>query len=76
MFIPNVYIIALLILIEGLLGGGAYANAFYMIQSTSEPVYREYRMGSVAVADAAGISLAGVTSMLVEPYIKRMRGMI
>lgn len=74
MMINSVYPIFLLILCEGLMGGAVYANAFYRLQQDSHPAHREFLMGSAAVADTAGISLAGFTGMFLESAIRKKRG--
>ncbi|KAI3650812.1 hypothetical protein MP228_004293 [Amoeboaphelidium protococcarum] len=74
-FIPSVYLIYIVILWEGLLGGSTYVNAFNQIRQrfgadqnySSES--REFAMASAAVSDTLGISFAGLISIFLSPAL-------
>eukprot|EP00730_Choanoeca_flexa_P017971 TRINITY_DN8712_c0_g1_i1.p1 TRINITY_DN8712_c0_g1~~TRINITY_DN8712_c0_g1_i1.p1 ORF type:complete len:392 (+),score=48.97 TRINITY_DN8712_c0_g1_i1:67-1242(+) len=61
--LPSFYEIAVFALVEGLLAGAVYVNAFALISQHSQPQYREFSMGIASMADALGIALAGVASI-------------
>lgn len=58
LFVPYFWIIIIIIIYEGLLGGAAYVNTFYKISQEIAPVHREFSMGVTSMADSAGITLA------------------
>lgn len=68
-YIPSVYIVFIIILIEGLFGGSTYINAFHQISQTTPAIHREFAMGAAAVADTLGITMAGITSALIGPWL-------
>jgi battenin len=63
MFTPNIWIIFVLILFEGLLGGGAYVNTFYRMSKEIPATRREYAMSVVTLSDSLGITAAGFLAM-------------
>ncbi|XP_053657804.1 battenin [Anopheles marshallii] len=62
-FTPSIWIIFVLILWEGLLGGGGYVNTFYRIQNDVPAARREYAMMVTSISDSVGIALAGVAAI-------------
>lgn len=68
-WIPNVYFVFLIIFGEGLLGGAVYVNAFYRVRIEVPNPYKEFSLGVVGVADGAGIIVAGVISLWLEPAL-------
>ncbi|KAI8625081.1 protein btn-1 [Xylariaceae sp. FL1651] len=68
-FIPNVYIIFLIIFWEGLLGGGVYVNTFADIMDNVPISEREFSLGATSVSDSAGICIAGFVSMIMEVWL-------
>jgi len=67
--VANVYVIFALILVEGLLGGAAYVNTFCNISEEVLKEQVEFSMAFTGVADSTGISLAGLTCLLYEPFL-------
>lgn len=67
--VANVYVIFALILVEGLLGGAAYVNTFCNISEKVPKEHVEFSMAFTTVADSTGISLAGLTCLLYEPFL-------
>lgn len=65
-FLPSVWIMFVIILYEGLLGGACYVNAFYRISKEVKPEHKEFSMGVASMADSCGIALAGVTALPVH----------
>ncbi|EDQ92491.1 uncharacterized protein MONBRDRAFT_17162 [Monosiga brevicollis MX1] len=61
--VPSIWIFCVWIFYEGLLGGLAYVNAFYLISKNTAPNDKEFAMGITSVADATGIALAGAVSL-------------
>lgn len=62
-FLPSVWIMFIIILYEGLLGGACYVNAFYRISKEVKSGYKEFAMGVASMADSCGIALAGATAL-------------
>ncbi|XP_050082656.1 battenin [Anopheles aquasalis] len=62
-FTPSIWIIFVLILWEGLLGGGGYVNTFYRLQTEVPAARREYAMMVTSISDSVGIALAGVAAI-------------
>ncbi|XP_058812030.1 battenin [Topomyia yanbarensis] len=63
MFTPTIWIIFVLILWEGLLGGGGYVNTFYRMQIEVSEARREYAMMITSISDSVGIALAGIAAI-------------
>lgn len=68
-YIGNVYIVLLLIILEGLLGGAAYVNTFCNINERVPPESREFSMAFTGIADSTGIALAGIFCLFYEPLL-------
>lgn len=65
---PNIYLLALLMIYEGLLGGFAYVNTFVSVKEAGgEDV--EFNMGAVTMSDSFGIVIAGLVSYIIEPKL-------
>ncbi|KAK0058494.1 battenin [Biomphalaria pfeifferi] len=62
-FIPNIWIVFVIVLWEGLLGGAAYVNTFFRITNDIAPENKEYSIAIVAMADSFGISAAGAAAI-------------
>ncbi|KAF9179520.1 battenin CLN3 protein [Haplosporangium sp. Z 11] len=71
--IPSIYLIFLLILWEGLLGGATYVHTYIGISKNFEhdPKGKEFALGAVGVADGLGIMVAGIASLWIEPALCR-----
>jgi battenin len=65
-FLPSVYIVFLVIFVEGLIGGLVYVSAFAAIREEISPEEREFSLGVVALADSLGILGAGVVGAALE----------
>lgn len=68
-FIPNVYIVFLVVFWEGLLGGLVYVNTFAEITDRVPKEEREFSLGATTVSDSAGICIAGMLSMVFEVWL-------
>lgn len=68
-FIPNVYIIMLIIFYEGLLGGAAYVNTFMLIIEVIPDTEREFCLGTVSMGDSLGVVLAALFGLWLEPQL-------
>lgn len=62
-FTPSIWVVFVLVLWEGLLGGGAYVNTYYRMSKEIPENRRNFALGIVPVADATGIALAGLLAM-------------
>ncbi|KAF9915452.1 battenin CLN3 protein [Lobosporangium transversale] len=71
--IPSIYLIFILILWEGLLGGATYVHTYIGISRDLEhdPKGKEFAMGAVGVADGLGVMIAGIASLWIEPALCR-----
>ncbi|XP_062581936.1 battenin-like [Saccostrea cucullata] len=68
-FIPNIWIIFVIVLFEGLLGGAAFVNTFYKISEDIEAEYKEFSLSAATIADSFGITLAGAISIPTHNHI-------
>lgn len=68
-YIPNIWIVFVLVLWEGLIGGATYVNTFYRISTEIPKADLEVSMGIASMADSIGIALAGWLSMPVHNVI-------
>lgn len=68
-FMPSIWIVLVLISVEGLLGGSAYVNTFYQIKQQVEEQYAEFSLGVASVADSTGIVIAGFSSIPLHNWI-------
>ncbi|AWP18366.1 putative battenin [Scophthalmus maximus] len=67
-FLPSAWLVFVIVLYEGLLGGAAYVNTFYFISKESEDRHREFAMAAASVGDSLGIALAGLAAFPVHRY--------
>ena len=68
-FIPSVYIIFIIFFWEGLLGGAVYVNSFAEILENVPAEDREFSLSAASVSDSAGICLAGIVGIALEPRL-------
>jgi len=70
-WMPGVYFVLGLIVIEGLLGGTTYVNTYNNIRTDGSVAlhHKEFSMGVVGVADSLGIAFAGLFSLWTEPFL-------
>ncbi|XP_070585752.1 battenin-like isoform X1 [Erythrolamprus reginae] len=73
MFLPSIFLVFVLILYEGLLGGAGYVNTFHCVSEESKPEHREFAMGVACIADTLGISLSGAIAIPVHNYFCHLR---
>ncbi|XP_029015668.1 battenin [Betta splendens] len=67
-FLPSAWLVFVIILYEGLLGGAAYVNTFYFISKEMDDRHREFAMAAASVGDSFGIALAGGVAFPVHKY--------
>lgn len=58
-----------IVLWEGLLGGAVYVNTFAEIMDRVPEGEREFSLGATSVSDSAGICLASLVGMVLEPWL-------
>ncbi|XP_068435184.1 battenin isoform X1 [Clinocottus analis] len=68
LFLPSVWVVFVIVLYEGLLGGAAYVNTFYFISKETGDRHREFAMAAASVGDSLGIALAGLIAFPVHRY--------
>lgn len=68
-YIPSVYMVFGIIFWEGLLGGAVYVNSFANILEEVPAEDREFSLSATSVSDSAGICIAGLLSILIEPRL-------
>ncbi|KAM5198125.1 battenin isoform 2-T3 [Hipposideros larvatus] len=62
-FLRSIYLVFLIILYEGLLGGAAYVNTFHNIALETSDEHREFAMAAACISDTLGISLSGLVAL-------------
>ncbi|XP_059929700.1 battenin isoform X1 [Gadus macrocephalus] len=67
-FLPAPWLVFIIVLYEGLLGGAAYVNTFYFISKESGDREREFAMAAASVGDTLGIALAALTAFPAHSY--------
>ena len=65
-FLPNVWVVFVLIFWEGLLGGLVYVNTFAEISDNVPLADREFSLSATTVSDSGGICIAALISMAFE----------
>ncbi|XP_074053443.1 battenin isoform X2 [Macrotis lagotis] len=68
-FLPSIYIVFLIILYEGFLGGAAYVNSFHNIAVETQEEHREFAMATACIADTLGISLSGALALPLHDFL-------
>ncbi|XP_043833430.1 battenin isoform X1 [Dromiciops gliroides] len=68
-FLPSIYIVFLIILYEGLLGGAAYVNTFHNVAVETQAEHREFAMATACIADTLGISLSGALALPLHDFL-------
>ncbi|KAI9824582.1 MAG: battenin CLN3 protein [Thelocarpon impressellum] len=68
-FLPNVYVVFLIVFWEGLLGGLVYVNTFAEITDNVPREDREFSLGATSVSDSVGICVAGFVGMALEVWL-------
>lgn len=69
-FIPYYWIIFLIVIFEGLLGGATYVNVYYALSTETTGIIREYSMSMTSVSDSIGISIAALVGLKLGPFLK------
>ncbi|KAK3520185.1 hypothetical protein QTP70_017934 [Hemibagrus guttatus] len=67
-FWPSVWIVFAVVLYEGLLGGAAYVNIFYLIRVETGEREREFAMAAASVGDSIGIALSAAPAIPIHNY--------
>lgn len=70
-FLPNIWVVFLVVFWEGLLGGLVYVNTFAEITDSVPEAEREFSLGAVTVSDSGGICVAGLVSLVLEGWLCR-----
>ncbi|XP_034241553.1 battenin-like isoform X2 [Thrips palmi] len=65
-FSSSAWVVAAMVLLEGLLGGGAYVNTYFYISKEVAPEKREFSMAMSSVGDAIGISASAIAAIAVH----------
>ncbi|XP_067275499.1 battenin isoform X1 [Pseudorasbora parva] len=67
-FLHYPWVVFIIVLYEGLLGGAAYVNTFYFISEETTERDREFAMATASVGDSLGIALSVAVSFPVHQY--------
>ncbi|XP_067231823.1 battenin [Chanodichthys erythropterus] len=67
-FLHYPWVVFIIVLYEGLLGGAAYVNTFYFIREETAEREREFAMAAASVGDSLGIALSAAASFPVHHY--------
>lgn len=65
----SIYVLMLVILYEGLLGGLSYVNTFLSVSENVAPEMREFSMGCTSMSDSVGVVIAGCINWWLEPKL-------
>ncbi|XP_010640219.1 battenin, partial [Fukomys damarensis] len=68
-FLPSMYLVFLVVLYEGLLGGAAYVNTFHNIALETSDEHREFAMAAACISDTVGISLSGAVALPLHDFL-------
>ncbi|KAK7799423.1 hypothetical protein U0070_006131 [Myodes glareolus] len=73
-FLPSIYLVFIIILYEGFLGGAAYVNTFHNIAlevcaSWTSDKHREFAMEAACISDTLGISMSGVLALPLHDFL-------
>lgn len=68
-YTPSIWIVFVIVLWEGLLGGGAYVNTFYRMSKEISAERQQFAMAMVVQSDSYGIALAGFLAIPVHNAI-------
>uniref|UniRef100_A0A8C5XM48 Battenin n=1 Tax=Microcebus murinus TaxID=30608 RepID=A0A8C5XM48_MICMU len=68
-YLPSIYLVFLIILYEGLLGGAAYVNTFHNIALETSDEHREFAMAAACISDTLGISLSGLLALPLHDFL-------
>jgi len=68
-FLPNFYVVCIIIFWEGILGGLVYVSTFAEITDNVPKEDREFSLGATSVSDSAGICIAGFVGMAFEVWL-------
>ncbi|XP_038191097.1 battenin [Arvicola amphibius] len=68
-FLPSIYLIFIIILYEGFLGGAAYVNTFHNIALETSDKHREFAMEAACISDTLGISMSGVLALPLHDFL-------
>jgi battenin len=68
-FLPNFYVVCIIIFWEGLLGGAVYVNTFAEISEQIPAEDREFSLSATTVSDSGGICIAGFLGMIFEVWL-------
>ncbi|KAM4829309.1 battenin [Thomomys bottae] len=71
-FLPSIYIVFLIVVYEGFLGGAAYVNTFHNIAVETSDKHREFAMAAACISDTLGISLSGALALPVHNFLCRL----
>ncbi|XP_051001197.1 battenin isoform X2 [Acomys russatus] len=71
-FLPSIYLIFVIVLYEGLLGGAAYVNTFHNIALETSDKHREFAMEAACISDTLGISMSGVLALPLHDFLCRL----
>uniref|UniRef100_T1JBF2 Battenin n=1 Tax=Strigamia maritima TaxID=126957 RepID=T1JBF2_STRMM len=67
-FLPSIWLVFILILFEGLLGGAAYVNTYYKMRQKIPAEKLKFSMAVVPLADTLGIAIAGAIALPVHMF--------
>uniref|UniRef100_A0A7E4UPT7 Battenin n=1 Tax=Panagrellus redivivus TaxID=6233 RepID=A0A7E4UPT7_PANRE len=69
LFLPHIWIVFIIIVFEGLLGGACYVNTYYHVHREVAPDVREYSISITSCADSIGIMASGFLAVALHNYI-------
>jgi len=71
--IPSIYIIFVIILWEGLMGGSIYVNTFYLISSKFTGKEKEFCLGATSMSYGLSITICAIVGIFYTPFLYSLR---
>jgi len=72
-FIPNIYIVFVIILFEGLMGGSIYVNTFYLISQKFRGKEKEFCLGATSMSYSLSITICAICGIFYTPFLMVLR---
>jgi battenin len=69
-WVPSIWIIAVIILWEGLLGGAIYVNTFYLMSERFFGAEKEFCLGATSMSYSLSITIAAIIGIWYGPQLK------
>jgi len=72
-FIPTIWVVYIIILWEGLMGGSIYVNTFYLISQKFTGKEKEFCLGATSMSYGLSITLCAIVGIFYTPFLYSIR---